>query len=466
MKHIKFLLLAFLLVFSACDYNPDQLFDKAKDPVAPVLMIEGASNFIVTEELPDFFYSVLTWNKANFGKGISARYSLQVSDEETFTGAVRSVDLGTDVFLKALSATELYGWAIDDFGIYNEETERKDPATLYFRILAEELISTGTGGEMNALRSVISNVESITSQWDEGDAWDPVELTIRFKVVSGGWDEYAVYGWGESEVYGSWPGTLLEANDAGWYSITVPVNRPVNLIINNNNNGLQFDFLNDPKESLCYEFEIADDNTCTWTEVECPVDEPALYMIGDDFGNWDWASDGVVEMTPVNGFEGHFWAVRYIAAEKGFKWCTVRDWNGDFNSLGEDIGYTVSNGNAYVAESGMYMIYVDMENGKIAVEPAKVYGMGDCFGSWDIATYPFVVEGQTMTCTTTGSGDLRIYAASSISPVGGDWWRMEFVTLDGKIAYRGNGGDQERVRVDAGKKIILDFNSCSGTIHD
>ncbi|HCC51724.1 MAG TPA: hypothetical protein DEQ30_06410, partial [Porphyromonadaceae bacterium] len=121
---------------------------------------------------------------------------------------------------------------------------------------------------------------------------------------------------------------------------------------------------------------------------------------------------------------------------------------------------------AYVAESGMYMIYVDMENGKIAVEPAKVYGMGDCFGSWDIATYPFVVEGQTMTCTTTGSGELRIYAASSISPVGGDWWRMEFVTLDGKIAYRGNGGDQERVRVDAGKKIILDFNSCSGTIHD
>lgn len=464
MKNINLLLLAFLLIFSACDYNQEQLFDKEKDPVSPVLTIEGVTNFMITEDLPDFFYSVLTWNSANFGKGISAHYYLQVSDSEDFVGIVKSVDLGTDIYLRALSATELYGWAIDDFGVYNEDTERKDPATLFFRIMAESLSSGGSSAGSTTSKSVISNVESITSQWDEGGAWEPVELTIRFKVTSGGWEEYAVYAWGESEVYGGWPGTVLEANNDGWYSMTVPTNRPVNLIINNNGDGLQFDFLKDPTQSLCYEFEIDEDNNCTWTEVECPADESSLYMIGDDFGGWDWSSDGVVEMIPVNGFEGHFWAVRYIAAEKGFKWCTKREWDGDFNSLGEEIGYTVSNGNAYVAESGMYMIYADMENGKIAVEPAKVYGMGDCFGGWDTAKYPFTVEGQTMTNTTTGSGELRIYATSDIAPVGDDWWRMEFVVLDGKIAYRGTGGDQARAQVDTGKKLTLDFNSGTGTI--
>lgn len=191
---------------------------------------------------------------------------------------------------------------------------------------------------------------------------------------------------------------------------------------------------------------------------------PTMYMIGDEFGGWDWSSDGVVEMTPVNGFAGQFWALRYISAGSGFKWSPIRDWGKDFYSVGEDIGYTVSGGNAYVAESGMYMVYVDMINGKISVEPAKIYGIGDCFGGWDTATYPFAVENQTMTYTTTGSGELRMYAASDISPVGGDWWRMEFVILDGKIVYRGDGGDQTRVQVDAGKKVTLNFNAGTGTI--
>jgi len=237
------------------------------------------------------------------------------------------------------------------------------------------------------------------------------------------------------------------------------------LIINNNGNGKQFDFLKDPTEGLAYEFEIdPDNNNCVWTVVAGPPKESMLYMIGDDFGGWNWSSDGVVTMTPVNGFEGHFWAVRYINAGKGFKWCKVRDWNGDFYSIGEEIGYTTSGGNAYVAESGMYMVYVDMPNGRICVEPVGVYGIGPCFGSWDILMYPFETSGQVMTRLTTGSGELRLYATCSIAPAIGDWWRMEFVVIDGKIVYRGNGGDQERVQVDVGKMVILDFNAGTGVI--
>ncbi|MPN40763.1 Outer membrane protein SusF [bioreactor metagenome] len=74
------------------------------------------------------------------------------------------------------------------------------------------------------------------------------------------------------------------------------------------------------------------------------------------------------------------------------------------------------------------------------------------------------VDGNKMKITTTASGELRLYANSSGSTVGGDWWRMEFVILNGKIEYRGNGGDQDRVTVAAGKTVTLDFNAGTGTI--
>lgn len=460
MKNISVLLL-FLFFLPACEYDPQQLYEKSKDPIAPVLSTEGVTVFTINEDLSDFFYTALSWSKADFGKGISVKYQLQVSDEMDFSGEVRSVDLGMDVAMRVLTGTELYDWAIEEFGKYNEETERMDPATLYFRISAEEVSSEGVGSS----RSVLSNVESIFAQWAESPPWEPEELIIRFRILSGGWDAYSVYAWGDGEVYGEWPGTELEAGEEGWYTIIVPENRPINLILNDNGEGQQFDFLQDPTESLCYDIEIDSENT-VWTEVECPEGLDGgleMYMIGEAFGGWDWNSEEVAVMTPVNGHEGHFWAIRYIEAGKGFKWNTKREWDGDFHSLDEIIGYTVTDGNAFVEEDGIYMVYVNMEEGKISVEPARVYGMGDCFGGWDIETYSFETEGETMVNTTTGEGELRIYAESEHFPVGGDWWRMEFVPIDGVIEYRGNGGDQDRVVVEAGKKIILDFNAGTGT---
>lgn len=196
-----------------------------------------------------------------------------------------------------------------------------------------------------------------------------------------------------------------------------------------------------------------------------PDSYPAeMYMIGAEFGDWDWSSDGVAEMIPVHGFEGNFWCVRYITAGKGFKWCAKREWSGDFFSLGEDLGFYTEDNNAFVQEDGMYMVFMDMVNSRISVEPAKVYGMGDCFGGWNTATYPFEADGKTMKATTAAAGELRIYAASDIAPVGGDWWRMEFVPIDGIIEYRGTGDDQDRVSVGAGQAVVLDFNAGTGII--
>lgn len=45
-----------------------------------------------------------------------------------------------------------------------------------------------------------------------------------------------------------------------------------------------------------------------------------LFMIGQDFGGWNWESDDVVEMIPVHSHEGMFWTVRYFTnAPEGFR---------------------------------------------------------------------------------------------------------------------------------------------------
>ena len=74
----------------------------------------------------------------------------------------------------------------------------------------------------------------------------------------------------------------------------------------------------------------------------------------------------------------------------------------------------------------------------------------------------FTVEGNKVVGTTTGTGEIRLYADSSAAT--SDWWTREFVFFDGKIAYRGKGGDQDRVTVEAGKKVTLDFNAGTATV--
>ena len=106
----------------------------------------------------------------------------------------------------------------------------------------------------------------------------------------------------------------------------------------------------------------------------------------------------------------------------------------------------------------------------MAVEEAAVYGMGDCFGNWDVLKEEnkFTVNEKTLVSPVTiAEKELRMYvAAPSVIETfnANDWWRMEFMVFDGVITYRGAGGDQERVVVPAGKKVTLDFNAGTGVI--
>lgn len=195
------------------------------------------------------------------------------------------------------------------------------------------------------------------------------------------------------------------------------------------------------------------------------IDTSSLYMIGADFGNWNWASADIVEMVPVNGLDGVFWCVNYFTANNGFKWAPKKEWGDDFSELASKSGYTVADGNAFVEADGLYMVYVDYPAGKITIAPAKVYGMGDCFGGWDSDKFLFTNDGKTTSIVTTDEGELRMYAGLPTGITGGtDWWTREFIVLDGKISYRGRGGDQDRVVVKAGKTISLDFKAGKGVI--
>ena len=185
-----------------------------------------------------------------------------------------------------------------------------------------------------------------------------------------------------------------------------------------------------------------------------------MYIIGNDFGNWDWTSEGVVEMTPVHSHEGMFWAVRHMTTKTEFKFCALKAWNGDFAKLGTNEGFITPNNNQ-VENDGLYTIIVDLAGDKVTVMPAEIYGMGDAFGSWDEGKYPFT-KSTTATATTAAAGNLRMYVR--IPGNDGNWWQSEFNIYDGKIVYRATGGDQQAVPVAAGKTVTLDFNAGTGKI--
>ena len=215
----------------------------------------------------------------------------------------------------------------------------------------------------------------------------------------------------------------------------------------------------------CKAGALADSFTYTATLTQESTTPTTMHIIGNDFGNWDWNAASVVSMNPVHSHEGHFWAIRYMTTTTEFKFCAEKAWNGDFAKLETNSGFVTPN-NSMVEADGLYLIYVDLENSKVVVEPAKVYGIGDAFGGWDTlkeANLFAVAADGTASISTPAAGNLRMYAAYSGAEAG-NWWQMEFNIYDGKIVYRAGGGDQEAVAVTAGQTVTLDFNKEAGSI--
>ena len=105
--------------------------------------------------------------------------------------------------------------------------------------------------------------------------------------------------------------------------------------------------------------------------------------------------------------QGQFWTVRYITAGKGFKFCSKKAWQNDFCGLDTNEGFQQSGGNCVVEADGFYMIHIDLKRSILHIEPARIYGIGSCFGGWDagMENALFTQDGQTLKATLVADGD-------------------------------------------------------------
>ena len=199
-----------------------------------------------------------------------------------------------------------------------------------------------------------------------------------------------------------------------------------------------------------------------------------LYMVGASIGGWDWDANGV-QLQPVHSHANAFWRIVWIeadVADAGIKFAPQKAWQGDFGVADDTqpgLGDHLKGGSNVpdVAESGYYMVWVDLERDSISIAVPEVYLIGDPVGSWDgaVAENIFTVDNANEKITITkdlAAGNLRMHAWHKWHY---DWWQHEFNIIGGEIQYRGTGGDQEAVPVNAGTTTIdLNFKTGTGTI--
>jgi len=209
-----------------------------------------------------------------------------------------------------------------------------------------------------------------------------------------------------------------------------------------------------------------------------------LYMIGASIGGWDWTANGI-QMIPAHSNPHLFWKIVYVekgVADAGVKFAPAKEWVGDFG-VDTDAGATAGvygKGSSNIpddafAESGFYMIVVNLLEETVEVNAPLVYGIGGVFSdnSWTAAsaTNLFTVDNTAKTVTSpafAADGELRMHVAASTLTNGDgnaiDWWQAEFIVLEGVIEYRGAGDDQARANVTTGQTVTLDFQAETGSI--
>ena len=208
-----------------------------------------------------------------------------------------------------------------------------------------------------------------------------------------------------------------------------------------------------------------DVNNWTYTINEV---KPDLYMTGDKYG---WGNTWL-PMVPCYGSNEDFWTIIYLHEGEMFKFAPQAGWGDDFGGQAEinDVAganITVDGSNNLVCgKAGWYLLYINNGSSrKFNVLPADVYLMGNTAGEWNINpehkfTVPATEDGQFVSPTFVADGELRM----CVNIDGFDWWKTEFIIADGKIDYRGRGGDQARLNVGAGQKAYLNFTANTGEV--
>lgn len=211
-----------------------------------------------------------------------------------------------------------------------------------------------------------------------------------------------------------------------------------------------------------------------------PVTMPEhLYVVGN-FCGWDWGNS--FEFVPVYEHPEMFWRLVWID-EGGVKINTAKDWDGNekgYNGItvAGDLADKISDngGNICSTTPQWYLMVVTASVSgrdiKYTVEFNKpnVYLIGDVIGGWDemmddaLFSVPTEKDADFVSpefkANTPDDGGVRAY----VKVPGNDWWHSEFMVLNGEIAYRGKGGDQDHVAGKVGQKLYLNFTTGKGSI--
>lgn len=216
-----------------------------------------------------------------------------------------------------------------------------------------------------------------------------------------------------------------------------------------------------------------------------PVSVPEHLYVTGSFCNWDWGN--CFEFVPVYDHPEMYWRLVWID-ESGVKINTVKDWDGGQKGYADitvdgDLKDQISSnddGNICSATPQWYLMVVTATvNGRnieynVQFNKPEVWLMGPCIGD---SSWSELFDGAMFTAPTTADGDFVSPAFAGSVPggdgdgvrayvkvPGNDWWHTEFIVLNGEIAYRGAGGDQERVAGNVGQKLYLNFATGKGEI--
>lgn len=237
-------------------------------------------------------------------------------------------------------------------------------------------------------------------------------------------------------------------------------------------------------------------NVVTFANLNVPYSLPEVfvpkdfYIIGQ-YNGWDWGT--AFNFVPVNGNatdgkgkEGSFWRIIYLP-EGGFKVNSAKALDGgEVGYVADDELYSYTdnasagikddNGNIGITKAGWYIVVVKMTvegrdiKYEFEINEPKVYLMGPVAPKpdWEM------VEENLFTVPAEADGDFvsPAFAANSVEDsgvracvnVGVEWWKSEFIVLNGEVAYRGTEGDQDRVQGTAGQKLYLNFTKGTGSI--
>ncbi len=204
---------------------------------------------------------------------------------------------------------------------------------------------------------------------------------------------------------------------------------------------------------------------------------PALFMIGDGVGSWDWAVADL-PMIPVHSHPNLFWKIVWMESTGFFKMAPQKAWSGDFGKTGSINGEIWDKGGENIpvpGTAGYYMVVVDLATNKIEVTAPKVYGIGNAFGGYWTANdsrYLFTVDNVNQVIKfvgVPGSGtppvtpnDLRAHVAASTLVC--DWWQAEVNIVGTTIVFRATGGDPASFPVATGSTISFNFKAGTAAV--